>query len=385
VGKRDGQRRQAVERDACNDGAGFEVLTHGFAHRSRDRGWTTAMKIVPGECAIMRAGLPVDDATMTRFRIALLGLALVALPGVAQAQAYPAKPVRIVLGFPPATTVDVLVRPLAQKLGESLGQQFVVDNRAGATGLIANELVARAAPDGYVLLGAPGSSLTASPQMHAKPPFDALKDFAPIAQIGAFGYVLIAHPGVPAANVKQLIAIARAKPEFLTYGSSGIGSGFHLAGELFTSMAKVNMLHVPCKGGTAALNDMLAGRIDLMFYSMAVAQPYIRAGRLRALGVTGKTRDVLLPDVPTLDESGLKGYDMTGWHGILAPAGTPDVILERLNNEIVRILHTPDMKELWKRQGMDTPSTTRGQFASVIRSDYEKYARLIRSSGIKPQ
>ena len=321
---------------------------------------------------------------MITFRRAALA-ALLFAAGIAHGQSYPAKPVRILLGFPPATTVDVLVRPLAQKLSETLKQQFLVDNRPGATGLIANEAVARAAPDGYTLLGAPGSSLTASPQMHAKPPFDALKDFAPIAQIGAFGYVFIAHPGVPATSVKQLIALARAKPGFLTYGSSGIGSGFHLAGELFTSMAHVNMLHVPYKGGAAAMTDMLAGRIDVMFYSLAVAQPHIRAGKLRALGVTGRTRDPLLSDVPTLDEAGLKGYEMTGWHGMLAPAGTPGAVLDRLNTEIVRLLHTPDMKALWTKHGMATPSTSRAEFAAVIKSDYEKYARLIKSAGIKPQ
>lgn len=321
-----------------------------------------------------------------RLHSAAVLLSLLALnAGAAQAQAYPSKPVRMLLGFPPATTVDVLVRPLAQKLGESLGQQFVVENRAGATGLIANEAVARAAPDGYMLLGAPGSSLTSSPQMHAKPPFNALRDFAPIVQIGAFGYVFIAHPGVPVTNVKQLVALARAKPGFLTYGSSGIGSGFHLAGELFTSLARVNMLHIPYKGGNAAITDMLAGRIDVMFYSMAVAQAHIRAGKLRALGVTGLKRDALLPDIPTLDEAGLKGYEMTGWHGILAPAATPAAIVDRLNAEIVRLLHTPEMKQLWVRQGMDTPSTTPAQFAAVIKGDYEKYARLIKAAGIKPQ
>lgn len=322
---------------------------------------------------------------MITFRGAALAALFVFTTGIAQGQSYPSKPVRIVLGFPPATTVDVLVRPLAQKLSEKFGQQFLVDNRPGATGLIANEAVARAAPDGYILLGAPGSSLTASPQMHAKPPFDALHDFAPIAQIGAFGYVFIAHPGVPATNVKQLIALARAKPGFLTYGSSGIGSGFHLAGELFTSMAHVNMLHVPYKGGAAAMNDMLAGRIDVMFYSLAVAQPQIRAGKLRALGVTGKRRDPLLPEVPTLDEAGLKGYEMTGWHGILAPAGTSSAVLDRLNAEIVRVLNTAPMKELWSRHGMQTPSTTRAEFAALIKSDYEKYAGLIKAAGIKPQ
>jgi len=321
---------------------------------------------------------------MSGFRVAWL-LAMFSLAGAVQAQTYPSKVVRIVLGFPAATTVDLLVRPLAQKLGESLGQQFIVDNRAGATGLIANETVARAAPDGYTLLGAPGSSLTSSPQMFAKPPFDVLRDFAPIAQIGAFGYVLIAHPGVPARNVKGLIALARAKPAFLTYGSSGIGSGFHLAGELFTGMAHLSMLHVPYKGGAAALTDMVAGRIDVMFYSLAVALPQIRAGKLRPLAVTGEKRDVLLPDVPTMDKAGVKGYEMTGWHGLLAPAGTPAAVLDKLNAEIVRILQSADMRRLWARYGMETPSTTRAQFAAVIKSDYEKYAKLIKAAGIKPQ
>jgi len=291
--------------------------------------------------------------------------------------------VKIILGFPAATTVDLLVRPLAQKLGESLGQQVIVENRSGATGLIANEAVARAAPDGYTLLGAPGSSLASSPQMFAKPPFNVLEDFAPISQIGAFGYVFIVHPGVPVKSVKELIALARAKPGFLTYGSSGIGGGFHLAGELFTSMARVNMLHVPYNGGAAAMNDILAGRIDMMFYSMAVARPHIQTGKLRPLSVTGMNRDELLPEVPTMDEAGLKGYEMTGWHGLVAPAGTPVAVINKLNAEIVRLLQTADMKRLWNRYGMGTPTATPAQFAEVIKSDYEKYSKLIKSAGIK--
>jgi len=319
---------------------------------------------------------------MKRFRVAILVMA-VWCAGAVQAQTYPSKVVRIILGFPAATTVDLLVRPVAQKLSESMGQQFIVENRAGATGLIANEAVARAAPDGYTLLGAPGSSVTSSPQLFAKPPFNVLRDFTPITQLGAFGYVFIEHPGVPAKNVKELIALARARPDFLTYGSSGIGSGFHLAGELFTTMAHVKMLHVPYKGGAAALNDMMAGRIDVMFYSLAVALPHIRAGKLHALAVTGMTRDALLPDVPTMDEAGLKGYEMTGWHGLLAPAGTPAAVVDKLNAEIRRILQTPEMKKLWARYGMETPSTTPAQFGAVIKSDYEKYAKLINSAGIK--
>lgn len=305
------------------------------------------------------------------------------ISGAVQAQTYPSKVVRIILGFPAGTTVDLLVRPVAQKLSESMGQQFIVENRAGATGLIANEAVARAAPDGYTLLGTPGSSVTSSLQLFEKPPFNVLRDYTPITQLGAFGYIFIAHPGVPAKNVKELIALARAKPGFLTYGSSGIGSGFHLAGELFTTMARVKMLHVPYKGGAAALNDMMAGRIDVMFYSLAVALPHIQAGKLRPLAVSGMTRDSLLPDLPTMDEAGLKGYEMTGWHGLLAPAGTPVAVVEKLNAEIRRILQTPEMKKLWVRYGMATPSTTPAQFGAVIKSDYDKYANLIKSAGIE--
>jgi hypothetical protein len=305
------------------------------------------------------------------------------IAGVAQAQTYPSKVVRVILGFPAGTTVDLLVRPVAQKLSESMGQQFIVDNRSGATGLIANEAVARAAPDGYTLLGTPGSSVTSSLQLFEKPPFNVLRDYTPITQLGAFGYIFIAHPGVPAKNVKELIAIARAKPGFLTYGSSGVGSGFHLAGELFTTMARVKMLHVPYKGGAAALNDMMAGRIDVMFYSLAVALPHIQAGKLKPLAVSGMARDVLLPEVPTMDEAGLKGYEMTGWHGLLAPAGTPVAVVEKLNAEIRRILQTPEMKKLWARYGMETPSTTPAQFGAVIKSDYDKYAKLIKSAGIE--
>lgn len=305
------------------------------------------------------------------------------IAGAVQAQTYPSKVVRIILGFPAGTTVDLLVRPVAQKLSESMGQQFIVENRAGATGLIANEAVARAAPDGYTLLGVPGSSLTSSLQLFEKPPVNVLRDYMPISQLGAFGYIFMVHPGVPAKNVKELIAIARAKPGFLTYGSSGVGSGFHLAGELFTTMAGVKMLHVPYKGGAEALNDMIAGRIDVMFYSLAVALPQIRAGKLRPLAVTGMTRDALLPDLPTMDEAGLKGYEMTGWHGLLAPAGTPVAVVEKLNADIRRILQTPEMKKLWVNYGMATPSTTPAQFGGVIKSDYDKYAKLIKSAGIE--
>jgi tripartite-type tricarboxylate transporter receptor subunit TctC len=310
---------------------------------------------------------------------------MLALSGPVWAQSYPSKPIRVVMGFPPGTTVDVLMRPIAQRLTETLGQPLVLDNRPGATGIIAIELVARAPADGYTLLATPGSALTSSPHLHAKMTFDTLRDLKPVVQIGAFSYVLIAHPGVPARDVKQLIALARAKPGVLTFGSTGLGSGFHLAGELFKSMAKVELTHVPYKGGPAAVTDMLGGRIDLMFYSLAVVQPQIRAGMLRAIAVTGLTRDPLLPEVPTVGESGVPKFEIGGWHGLFAPAATPAAIVEQLNAAVSRILITPEIQELWRSQGMGIVSGGPDVFAALVRSDYEKYGQLIRSAGIKPE
>ncbi|MGE5523126.1 MAG: Bug family tripartite tricarboxylate transporter substrate binding protein, partial [Rhodospirillaceae bacterium] len=293
-------------------------------------------------------------------RLASIALALCGCAAVsnAYAQNYPAKPIRLVLGFPAGTNVDILARPIAARMSEALGQQVIVDNRPGATGLIANELVAKSAPDGYTLLVAPGSSLTSTPHLRIKMPYDSLKDFVPIAQMNSFPQVLIVNPGVPAKSVKELIALARAKPGVLTYGSSGVGSAFHLAGELFASMAQVKMLHVPYKGGNLALTDLVGGRIDMMFYSLAVALPQIKAGKVRPIAVTGLKHDALMPELPTVDESGLRGYDITGWHGFFAPAGTPRDIVSRLNDVIGRILATDEIRKLWASEGMEVVIAT---------------------------
>jgi tripartite-type tricarboxylate transporter receptor subunit TctC len=319
--------------------------------------------------------------------VATLALAsgLIAAWPCAQAQTYPAKSIRLVLGFPAGTNVDILARPVALRMSEALGQQVIVDNRPGATGLIANELVAKSAPDGYTLLVAPGSSLTSTPHLRIKMPYDSLKDFVPIAQMNSFPQVAIVNPGVPAKNVKELIALAREKPGVLTYGSSGVGSAFHLAGELFASMAKVKMLHVPYKGGNLALTDLIGGRIDVMFYSLAVALPQIKAGKVRAIAVTGLKHDALLPELPTVDESGLRGYDITGWHGFFAPAGTPREIVSRLNGAIGKILGTQEIRDLWASEGMEVVITTPEQFAQRMRADYEKYGRIVKAVGIKPE
>ena len=302
------------------------------------------------------------------------------------AQGYPAKPIRILIGFPAGSTVDILARPIALRMTELLGQQVVVDNRAGATGIIASELVVKAPPDGYTLLATPGSSLTTSPHLHARMPFDVLRDFAPVVQIGAFPLVLFVHPSVPAKSARELINLARARPGVLTFGSAGFGSGLHLAGELFKSMAAIDIVHVPYKGGPPAVTDIMGGRIDMMFYTLAVVQQHIKSGRLRALAMSGLTRDPLMPQLPTLTEAGLPGYEFTGWHGILAPAATPRDLIGKLNATVVGILGTPAIKEFWASQGMGfAADNSPAQFAARFRADYEKSGRLIKAAGIKPE
>jgi tripartite-type tricarboxylate transporter receptor subunit TctC len=312
-------------------------------------------------------------------------LCVLACAGYAQAQPYPSKPIRLVLGFPPGTTIDVMVRPIAPRMSEALGQQVVVDNRPGATGLIANEHVAKSPGDGYTLLAAPGSSLTAMPHLRLKMPYDAIKDFVPIIQISAFPQVLIINPGVPAKTVQELIALAKARPGMLTFGSSGVGSAFHLTAELFKFMSKTDMLHVPYKGGNLALTDLIAGRIDFMFYTFAVAQPQIKAGRLRAIAVTGLKRDPHVPELPTVDESGLRGFEAIGWNAIVAPAGTPREIVERLNAVIAKILGTQEIRELWASQSAEVVASTQAQAAERFRSDYARYEKLVKAAGIKPE
>jgi tripartite-type tricarboxylate transporter receptor subunit TctC len=288
-------------------------------------------------------------------------------------------------GFASGSAIDVFSRPLAQKLTESLGQQVVVDGRPGATGMIANDFVAKSAPDGYTLLAAPGSAMAATPHLY-KVPYDSLRDFAPVIQISTFSYVLVAHPAVPAKTARELIALAKTRSEALTYGSTGVGSGFHLAGELFASMAGIQLLHVPYRGGgSAAIVDLVAGRVDLMWDSLAVVLPQMRAGKLRAIGVTGARRAAALPDVPAIADSGLPGYEMIGWHGIFAPAGTPRDIVAKLNGAIAKILATADMKELWNTQAMEIAPSTPEQFAARLRFDFDRYGKLIKNSGIKVQ
>ena len=303
----------------------------------------------------------------------------------AQTRDYPVRPVRFIVPFPPGGGADVFGRVLGQKLTDKWGQQVVVDNRAGAGGIIGTESVAKAAPDGYTILHT-SSAHSLLPAFN-KLPYDAVRDFAPVSTATrTIGYVLAVHPSIPVKSLAELIAMAKAKPGYLTYGSTGIGSGFHLAGELFCAMAKVQMLHVPYRGGgTAAITDLVGGRVDLMWDSLAVVKPQLQAGRLHAVGVTGSRRAAALPNVATIAESGLPGYEIVGWHGIFAPAGTPREIVDRLSNTIGKILGAADIRELWNTQAMEIFPSTPEQFAARLRFDYERYGKLIKDAGIKLQ
>ncbi len=301
----------------------------------------------------------------------------------ATAQNFPTRPIRLLHGFATGSAIDVMGRPLAAKLSDLLGQQVIVDSRPGATGGIANEAVAKSAPDGYTLLTAPGSSLTAVPHLQAVR-FDPLRDFAAVVQTTSFSFMLVAHPSVPVQNARDLIALAKAKPGFFTYGSTGIGSAFHLAGELFSSLAGVKLLHVPYRGGgAAAITDLVGGRVDLMWDGLAVVRPQLQAGKIKAVGVTGLRRAAVLPNVPTIAESGLPGYEMIGWHGMLAPSATPRDIVDRLNGTVAKVLAQQDIRELWAAQNMEIVPTTPAQFGEQIRREYERYGKLIRNAGIK--
>ena len=302
----------------------------------------------------------------------------------ALAQSYPTRAIKLVVPSSPGGGTDIVARILGQKLSEQLGQQFVVENRAGAGTVIGNDLVAKSAPDGYTLLMGL-STLAINPSMYAKLPYDALRDFAPISQSVSACNILILHPSVPAKTVTELIALARAKPGSLTFGSAGMGTNPHLSGELFKSLARIDMVHVPFKGSGQSIISQLAGEIAANFPSVPTAMPYIKAGRLRGIGVTTLKRVEVLPDVPSIAEAGLPGYEATQWFGLLAPAGTPRPIIDRLYQESSRAVRSAYMKERMTAEGLEVVGSTPEEFASYIRSETEKWTQVIKAAGIKPQ
>ena len=302
-----------------------------------------------------------------------------------EAQQYPSKVVRLVTGSSAGGGADVTTRAIQQRLIPALGVQIIVDNRPGVAGMIANEYVAKAAPDGYTLLLQPGSFVTVSTNLNSKVPWDPLKHLAPIIQVSAYDFVLVVHPSVPAKSVKELIAVARSKPGALSFVSTGVGSNFHLAGELFKLRGKLDMWHVPYKGSPPAIVDLISGRAEVMFIHVPVVLQYVRSGRLRALGVTGRARNPLLPEVPTISEAALPGYEITGWEGIFAPSGTPRETIAKLSATVASILATAEMKELWVTKAVDFVPNTPEQFAGRIRDEFDKTAALVKAVGIKPE
>lgn len=323
--------------------------------------------------------------TTKRFRAGRVLAALIALAAATAAGAadtYPSRPVRMIIPFSPGGATDVPGRILAAKLSEVLGQQVVVDNRPGAGSTIGSEIVAKAQPDGYTFL------MTATPfiitsNLYKKLPFDPLNDFAPVTQFGSAPNVLVVHPSLPAKSIQELIALAKKQPGKIDYASSGNGSAQHLFGALFVSMAQAKMTHVPYRGSGPATADLLGGQVKVGFPGIAIALPHHKAGRLRALGVTTVKRSPQMPDVPSIAESGVAGYDATLWLGITAPKGTPKSVITTLNRQIARALEQPDVRAAFARSGTDAVSTTPEAFDAFIRSEYSKWGKVIRDIGLQ--
>lgn len=311
-------------------------------------------------------------------------VAALALLGAPQgaAQEYPARPLRIIVSQAAGSSVDILGRLIAARLTDAWGQQVVVENRPGANAIIGMELAARARPDGYTLAMVVPSAMTTNPFIYRKLPYDPLRDFAPITQSTAIAFVLVANPALPVKSVKDLVALGKARPGELNYGSSGIGNLTHLAGELFGLGAGVKAVHVPNKGDTPALLDVMTGQTAYMFSTMPVAVPQIQAGKLRLLAVCGTSREAGFPDVPTLAETGLRDVVIQGWTGMAAPAGTSAAIIAKLQKEIARHLLAADVKEQLARQGAQPVGSTPEQFSTFIRAETEKWAKVIKSAGL---
>ncbi|MEO7727106.1 MAG: tripartite tricarboxylate transporter substrate binding protein [Burkholderiales bacterium] len=303
--------------------------------------------------------------------------------GNALAQSYPTKPIRMLIGFPPGGGTDIIGRIVAQKLGEALGQQIIVDNRGGASGQLAAELVSRANPDGYTIMMAHIAAISILPSLVSKLPYNAQKDFAPVSLSAIGPNLLVVHPSVPAKTVKELVALAKSRPGQLQYASPGAGTVQHLAGELFKLQAKVDMLHVPYKGSGQSIVDLIAGHVHLDFDAVPPVINFVRQGKLRALAVTSAKRFSLLPDMPTVEESGVPGFDMSTWWGIVAPAAVSKDIIIKLNTEMAKAIRQPDAKEKISGVGADIVGNTPEEFAAFIRAETEKYARIVKAANIK--
>jgi tripartite-type tricarboxylate transporter receptor subunit TctC len=310
-------------------------------------------------------------------------LASAACTSFAQTE-YPNKPIRFLVGVVPGGATDILARAIGQKLADNLHQQVVIDNRPGANQIIAAEMTAKSPPDGYTIQMVP-SGFTINPAIYAKLPFDPVRDFTPICMVANVPNVLVIHPSLPARSVKAFVALVRKRPGEMVYGSSGVGSPSNLAGELFKMLAKVEFTHVPYKGQGQAMIDLIGGHLQLAFPSIPASIPHIKSGKLVALGVTTSRRASSLPEVPTIDEAGVTGYEVSGWYGVLGPAKIPQPLLAKLNGEINRILQAPEMREMLSGQGADPLVSSPEEFAAAIATDLVKWKKVVASAGIKTE
>ncbi len=314
----------------------------------------------------------------------LLAVALAAsaaLPTVTAAQQYPVKAIRFIVPFAPGGPTDIMSRALAEKLTARLGQQIVVDNRGGAGGSIGTAIAARSTPDGYTIVIGHIGTLAINVSLYPRLEYDPVKDFAPISLIATLPLGLFVNANVPAKSVAELIALAKAKPGRLNFGSAGNGSAIHMAGAMFKTMAGIDIVHVPYKGNAASLADLVAGRVQMMFSNLLTTAPHVKAGRLRAIAISTAKRSQQAPDLPTIAESGVPGYDYAPWYGILAPTGTPRAIVMRLNREIGQIINAPEMKERFRKQGIDLVTSTPEAFAELIRREIPKWREIVKKSG----
>jgi len=307
-------------------------------------------------------------------------IAISLAPAITLAQTYPLKPVRIISPYPPGGGNDILARTISPKLGELLGQQVIVDNRPGANTIIGTELTAKSPPDGYTIILVPSSHAINS-SLYQKLPYDAVKDFPPITLVGSGPLILVVHPSLPIHSVRELVAVAKAKPEALTYGSAGNGSSGHLAGVLFGNITSTKLVHIPYKGTAPAVNDLLGGQISMTFGTSLAVLPHVKSGKLRALASCGPERTPAAPELPTVAEAGVPGYAASLWYGLLAPAHTPREIVMRLNNDVARVLALPEIKERLSDQGVDPYTSTPEEFAKLIATDLDKWAKVVKASG----
>jgi tripartite-type tricarboxylate transporter receptor subunit TctC len=325
---------------------------------------------------------------MTRFQrvssfIVISALWIVAaLP--AAAQDYPSRSVRVIVPFGAGGPTDVFTRAIAEELNKSLKQAFVMENRPGAGTIIGTDAAAKSPPDGYTLLMMSATQTTTETLVPNKP-FKLMRDFVPVASLLNSELVMVVHPSVGVSTVKEFIALAKSKPGALNYASSGVGSNYHMAGELFKNLTGTDILHVPYKGSTGARNDIISGQIEMMFDSVPTMAQMVQSGRVKALGTTGKVRSAILPDVPTLSEAGVPGYEATMWVGVMAPAGTPQPIVDLLNREINKVLVRPDVRATWEKQGAVPMTMKPNEFGAYIQSEIEKWAKLINANAIKPE